>query len=80
MAEKLFKPMGWLFLPASPAGFLIVGLALAFCVHIFLAVDGRSHSVSDTLYGVFPYFVCSFLLVNWVAVRTGGLRGRTTEG
>ena len=37
---------------------------------IFLAVDRHSHSVSDTLYGVFPYFVCSFLAVNWVASRT----------
>jgi hypothetical protein len=35
-------------------------------------VDRHSHSVSDTLYGVFPFFVCCFLLVDWVGARTSG--------
>src|SRR4029077_10682216 len=43
---------------------------LSFCVHTFLFVDGKSHSVSDTLYGVFPFWVPTFLLYIWIADRT----------
>lgn len=67
-----FKRWGWFYLPVSPPGFVVVGLAAAFTVQAFVAVDRRSHSVSDTLYGVFPYAACSFLLVNWLAARTCG--------
>jgi hypothetical protein len=74
MQVKWFKPWGWFYLPVAVPGVLILGLALAFCVHIFIAVDRRSHSVSDTLYGVFPYVAPCFLMVNWIAVRTGGVR------
>lgn len=65
-----FKPFGPVFRPVSVAGWIITLLAVAFCVHIFLFVDGRSHSVSDTFYGVFPYWVPTFLLWLWIASRT----------
>jgi hypothetical protein len=45
-------------------------LAVLFCLTVFRAVDRHSHSVSDTFYGVFPFFVCTFLLVDWVGGRT----------
>ena len=44
--------------------------ALAFCVQVFFAIDRKSHSVSDTLYGVFPFFASAFLLFDWIAGRT----------
>jgi len=65
-----FKRFGWSYRPVSWPGAVVVLLALAFCVQVFLAVDRRSHSATDTLYGVFPYFACCFLLVNWVASNT----------
>jgi len=49
---------------------VVVLAAAAFCVNVFLAVDRHSHSASDTLYGVFPFFACTFLLVDWIAGRT----------
>jgi hypothetical protein len=52
-----FKPFGHVFRPASIAGWTLSLIALAFCVHIFVFVDSRSHSVSDTFYGIFPYWV-----------------------
>ena len=67
-----FKRFGWSYLPVSWPGAVVVLLALAFCVQVFLAVDRRSHSATDTLYGVFPYVACCFLLVNWVASNTSG--------
>ncbi len=62
-----FKRCGWFYLPVSWQGLLLLGLALAFCVQVFVAVDRHSHSASDTLFGVFPYFACGFLLWDWVA-------------
>jgi hypothetical protein len=70
-----FRRVGWIHLPVSLAGFVITGGALAFCVQVFVAVDRRSHSVSDTLYGVFPYIVPTLLLLEWVASRANGTNG-----
>jgi len=67
-----FRRWGWLFRPVSVAGWLALSLAILFCIQVFVAIDRHSHSVSDTLYGVFPYFVCSFLLLDWLAAKTSG--------
>jgi hypothetical protein len=70
MKTQWFKRLGWFFLPISLPGMVITLGALAFCAQVFWAVDRRSHSVSDTLYSTFPFFVCTFLLLDWVASRT----------
>jgi hypothetical protein len=70
MSNNWFRPLGWFFLPVSVPGMLVTLLVLAFCVHIFLFVDGRSHSATDTLYGVFPFVVPALLALDWVARRT----------
>ena len=67
-----FKPAGILFRPASAIGWLITLLTIAFCVQVFLFVDGHSHSVTDTLYGIFPFWGPALLALAWVADRTGG--------
>jgi peptidoglycan/LPS O-acetylase OafA/YrhL len=67
-----FRRWGWTHLPVSPQGWLVILLLLVFWIQVFLAVDRRSHSVSDTLYGIFPFVVPSFLLFEWVASRTSG--------
>jgi len=65
-----FKRCGWFYLPVSVPGALIPLAAVAFCAQVFWTVDRKSHSVSDTLYGSFPFFACSFLLLDWIAGRT----------
>lgn len=65
-----FKQWGWIYRPVSWQGILLVILTLAFCLQVFVAIDRNSHSVSDTLYGVFPYFVCSLVILNWIAGKT----------
>ncbi len=65
-----FKPVGWIYVPVKAAGWLLTLVIFAFCVHIFLFVDSRSHSVSDTLYGIFPYVVPALLLWDRVAAKT----------
>jgi len=65
-----FKRIGWFHVPSSAAGVIITLMAIVFCAQVFLAIDRRSHSISDTLYGVFPFFVCTFLMLDWIASRT----------
>ncbi len=77
MRTSWFRSIGWFARPISLPGWLATLLALAFCVNVFWAIDRHSHSVSDTLYGVFPYFACTFLLWDWLVRRSaadGGLR------
>jgi hypothetical protein len=70
MKNVWFKRVGWVYLPISVPGAIITLAALTFCAQVFLAIDRRSHSVSDTLYGVFPFFASAFLLFDWIARRT----------
>ena len=67
-----FKAWGWIYFPTSWQGYLASLLTFAFCARVFFAVDQNSHSVSDTLYGIFPYVVPSLILLYWVASKTAG--------
>jgi len=70
MRVKWFKQWMWFYLPASLPGAIIFLAMVAFCIQVFLAIDHKSHSVGDTLYGVFPFFTCAFLLWDWIGART----------
>jgi hypothetical protein len=70
MTSQWFKRAGWLYVPVSIGGIVVYVLAVLFCATVFRAVDRHSHSVSDTFYGVFPFFVCTFLLVDWLGRKT----------
>jgi len=70
MQLKWFKQWGWLYVPASVPGFVICFATLGFCASVFLAIDRHSHSATDTLYNVFPFFTCAFLLWDWIGART----------
>jgi len=70
MKTKWFQRFGWFYVPVSIPRAIVCLLAVLFCCTVFRAVDRHSHSVSDTLYGVFPFFVCTFLMVDWVGAKT----------
>jgi len=70
MKNAWFKRWGWFYLPTTAQGFMVIVGALAFCANVFGAMDRKSHSVSDTLYGIYPFFVSTFFLVDWIARRT----------
>jgi hypothetical protein len=69
MSTKWFKRVGWFNVPVSVPGAVLWLLAIVFCWTVFRAVDRHSHSASDTLYGVFPFFACTFLLLDWIGGR-----------
>jgi hypothetical protein len=70
MKKPWFREWGWLYYPVSWQGFVSILLTLAFGIQVFLAVDRHSHSVSDTMYGIFPYIVPGLIVLNWVASKT----------
>lgn len=70
MTTKWFRKYGWIYIPTSVTGVLITLLTLIFCITVFIAVDRKSHSVSDTFYGIFPYFISAFTVLFWIASNT----------
>ena len=72
MRSKWFRKAGWIFIPTAVPGMIVAAVFLLFCVHIFVFIDNRSHSVSDTLYGIFPFVVPAFLLYLWIGSETSG--------
>jgi hypothetical protein len=71
MRSSLFTRVGWFYLPCSIGGGVLCLLAAVYCATVFVAVDRHSHSVSDTLNGIYPSFVTTFLLLDWIARRLG---------
>jgi 4-amino-4-deoxy-L-arabinose transferase-like glycosyltransferase len=70
MKTQWFRRFGWFYVPVSVPGMVVWLIAALFCLTVFRAVDRHSHSASDTLYGIFPFFVCAFLLLDWIGSRT----------
>jgi len=70
MKKIWFKKWGWIFRPVSWQGTLITALLVLFLIQVFMAVDRNSHSVSDTLYGIFPFWVPSILSWLWIGLQT----------
>ena len=77
MEMRWFRPAGILFVPVSVTGWFATLAGAAFCAQVFFYVDSHSHSVSDTLYGIFPFWAPALLALAWLADRTGG-RSSTT--
>jgi hypothetical protein len=65
-----FEKRRWVYRPIDPVGWLIALLTAAACVWVFWAVDRKSHSVSDTLIGAFPYVISFLVVFGWVAANT----------
>ena len=80
MKASWFKPLGWFYVQASTTGFVLSFSAAMFCLMVFIAVDRKSHSASDTLYGIFPFFACTFLLLDWIGRRTSAVNATEWRG
>jgi hypothetical protein len=44
-----FRRSGIFFIPATIAGWVILLAGIVFAIYSFMDIDGRSHSVSDTM-------------------------------
>jgi hypothetical protein len=70
-----FRRIGIFYLPVTAAGWLILIAGLVFAVYSFMDIDGRSHSVSDTMIN----FVFMLLIIGAVYSLIGYLTGRTRK-
>ena len=70
MAWLWFKKRGWIYQPVSLIGWIIALVTILLIIQVFIAVDMRSHSVSDTFYGVLPYIVSYLVIAGWIASNT----------
>ncbi|MFO0882146.1 MAG: hypothetical protein U0491_01735 [Candidatus Saccharimonadales bacterium] len=55
------------YLPCSWQGALTYIPMVAFLVTIMMSSIHNAHSVSDALYTIFPYFVCTAVVMHWIA-------------
>jgi len=62
MKLNWFTRKGIIYRPASIAGWVLLGIAAALAVYMFIDIDGRSHSVSDTMIN----FVFDLLLIGLI--------------
>ncbi len=70
-----FKRIGILFIPISIVGWIILMAGLAYAVYVFIDIDSRSHSVSDTLIN----FVYNLLIIGAVYSLIAFLTSRNVK-
>ncbi|MEO8398563.1 MAG: hypothetical protein ABI550_01980 [Ignavibacteriaceae bacterium] len=62
MKLNWFKKIGIFYIPTSVIGGMILFVAIAYSVYLFIEIDSHSHSVSDTLIN----FVFKLLIIGVV--------------
>ena len=70
MSLRWFRRTTYWYLPCHIAGWVIIGLAIIFCATVVIAANRHAHSVSDMLYAIYPYLVCTALATDRIAERT----------
>ena len=70
-----FKRIGIFFIPTAIIGWLMLLGGLAYAVYVFIDIDSRSHSVSDTLIN----FVFNLLIIGAVYSLIAFLTSRTAK-
>jgi hypothetical protein len=71
-----FKRIGIFFIPTNLAGWLVLLAGIAYTVYIFLDIDSKSHSISDTLIN----FVFNVLIIGAVYSVIAYLTSRIEKG
>jgi len=65
-----FKKVRWSYLPVSWQGWVTYIPYATYLVLVFMAVDRRSRSVSDTVFDIFPQWVAATVVMHWFASHT----------
>ncbi len=71
MKLNWFRRIGIIYIPVNIAGWIILLVAVAYAVYIFLDIDSRSHSVSDTMINFTLNFFIIGAVYTLVAFVTG---------
>jgi hypothetical protein len=70
MIRRWFETWGWIYRPVAWQEHAVALLGIATSLHVFMVVDARSRSISDTLYGIFPFIILFWALVFRLASKT----------
>jgi len=65
-----FKRIGIFFIPTSFIGWVIILAGIIYAVYVFIDIDSRSHSASDTLRPFFFYLLIIGLVYTFIAFLT----------
>lgn len=68
-----FKRIGIFFIPTTIIGWLMLLAGVAYAVYVFIDIDSRSHSISDTLIN----FLFNLLIIGAVYSLIAFLTSRT---
>ena len=73
MKKKWFKTKqyGWGWYPSSWQGWLVLLTLIITNVYSFIAIDSKSHSVSDTLINFIPLTLILAILLIFICCKTG---------
>lgn len=70
MKLQWFKRKGIFFIPKSLIGWAIMLIGIIYAIYIFIDIDSRSHSASDTLRPFFVYLLLIGLAYTLIAFLT----------
>lgn len=65
------KEYGWGWTPANWKGWLVLFFWLFLNIWFFFKIDKNSHSISDTMIGLFPAFLISTILLIVICIKKG---------
>lgn len=63
-----FKPVRWSYLPCTWQGWLTYLPMMLFLIGFFVLYH-HTHPLTDTLYLLFPYAVCTIAIMHWLAAH-----------
>lgn len=69
MKNNWFVEYKWIYYPTSWQGVFVTILVALFNIQVFFIFDSKSHSITDTLCGIFPYLIGSLVILYWVASK-----------
>ncbi len=75
MKLNWFRRVGLIYVPARITGWIILLIAVSYAVYIFLDIDSRSHSVSDTMIN----FMLNFFIIGAVYTLVAFVTGMEKE-
>ena len=75
MNLQWFKRIGIFYIPKSIMGWIMLSGGIIYAIYIFIDIDSRSHSVSDTLIN----FVFNLLIIGAVYSLIGYLTSRSNK-
>jgi putative effector of murein hydrolase LrgA (UPF0299 family) len=70
--RPLFKKTGWIYLPDSIAGWVILLLFVALSIITLIAIDNHYNSLTNSLIRFFPYFISYSVIYFWIAGNNCG--------